>query len=198
MTTHERKFYKMFLREVLDYNLYLPNDQFESEEGSMSLFNPRLSFFFLLERFQRVKINQINRRFKNIVDPEIYQTKYRHIDRFDQSYFFSCSFQKPAVLLNLNQILNVTGLVGEFTHVRDRSMTAAEAVLYILYNQFIGNTTAYPHHSIVTITTDEKFNTPLVVGFDEEQICNRVRFYNAKELMSESIGTHEVHSFVPR
>ena len=131
-----------------------------------------------------------------MVDPELYQTKYFDIDRHPSPYFFSYHSLEPVVSLTNHGIQNVVGVLGSFSENTNQTMTITEAVLTILFKQYLGEATAFAQYSIVTRTTEHMLYMPIVVGFDEIEICNRVRIYNARDLCGTAVGTKEIESQV--
>lgn len=188
MTPFQSRFFKEFLEQVFDHSCYVPATDFYTSRSSVTLFNPCLQLAHMLYYFEKFGKSVI----ENTVDPIVYESSYYTIHRQERPYFFSCPVAPPKEL-GLRAARNVTGLVHGLYEQSDKTMTVAEAMLYVLFQMYTNKqTVAFDGMSVVTLTTESDLNIPLVVGFDEETVSNRIQPYNATMMMGSTIGTHAI------
>lgn len=188
MTTFQSRLFKKFLEDVFDHSCDVPATALYKAKSSITLYNPCLQLAHMLLYFEKFGKSVVG----NTVDPVIYESSYYVVHRQEYPYFFSCCTTPPKQL-GRRTAHNVTGLVHSLYEESDETMTVAEAILYVLFQLYTDrHKVAFEGMSVVTLTTEVNFNIPLVVGFDEETVSNRIQPYNATKMMDTSIGTHAV------
>lgn len=185
MIKYETRELEKFLLEIDGRNYYFQPDGTPTPADKITLYNPLLplhTLFHVFEYFRRP-----TRRLDNVVDKALLKEGFDCEHRHSTQYFF----QVPVPGFHVS-VAGTETVSKTFNGIeKNKTMTATEAILYLLFYQFKGDPQPLPC-PIVTLTRTTSMNIPLIVGFDEEDICNKVQLYNSG--LSQSIATKEVYT----
>lgn len=153
--------------------------------GHITLFNPLTKLSNLLGLFYSQD------KLKGIpcdIDPDLYEHEFSHINGHETQYLFSCPTRVTP--FNCDQFPTVAKAVE---YLKDRpamTMTISEAIIYFLFCRSAGVLTPFGSDSVITRTYNE-YNVPIVIGFDQNEICNKIQLCNS-EVLNESLVTKEI------
>lgn len=140
MTKYETNELKNFLLEVgcgkYDFN----PDGTPTPADKITLYNPLLplhTLFHVFECFQRP-----TRRLDNVVDRALLKEGFDCEHRHSTQYFFQVPV--PGFHVEVLNKTNMTGLTYHLQHAKHETMTAAEAILYLLFYQFRNEPQPFP------------------------------------------------------
>lgn len=177
MTHRQIEIQQRFLKKITGIYYDIPKGII-TPEGFVTLYNPLLSQSTLFYNFGNFE--KQNHRIENVVDDDLYEKALRKLNRHDESYTFAVPIPgSPSITPVVAS--NVPGLVHSFRESEKQTMTLGEAVLYCLFYQYLEYANPLPD-PVITITIAEPLGIPVIIGFDEVQIQNRICLCRSADL----------------
>lgn len=183
MTPKERTLLEDIYYSAFGTNYYIPPTTLPfMNNRSVTLFNPIQSPGHLLHSYEQFgKDNRIPNHL--YIENVIIENLYR-FHRYSDPYFFTCSLPGTySQEMSLAEKHNTAGILSTLQYSMSKSLTLAEAIIYDIFFQSKGEYTGFPGYSIVTATTDESYSLPMMIGFDEEDIINRLGLFSSVEAL---------------
>jgi hypothetical protein len=183
MTPHERSHLEDVYFGAFGMSYYIPPTSLPfMSKTFVTLFNPIQSPGHLLHSYEQFGKDNVIPNCLHIENVDI-DNLYQFHRQYDP-YFFRCSLPGTySQEMSLAEKHNTAGILSTLRYGMSKSLTLAEAIIYDIFFQSKGEYTGFPGYSIVTATTDGSYDLPMMIGFDEEDIINRLGLFSSTEAL---------------